>query len=63
LSGTGRFAGLLLRGLLTGPTATITEPTKATNTEGVVVVGLGAFEELPQDLVIPTGRQFEAFLD
>jgi hypothetical protein len=48
---------------LTGPTATITEPTKTTNTEGVVVVGLGAFEELPQDLVIPTGRQFEAFLD
>ena len=54
---------LLLRGLLTGPTTTITKSAKTTNTKGVVVVGLGAFEELPQNLVVPTGRQFEAFLD
>ena len=54
---------MLLRCLLTSPATAITETTEPTNAERVVVVGLGAFKQLAENLVVATGRQFEALLD
>jgi len=54
---------LLLRCLLTSPATAVTETTEPTNAERVVVVGLGAFKQLAENLVVATGRQFEALLD
>jgi hypothetical protein len=50
-------------GLLTGPATAITQATKSANAEWVVVVGLGTFEQLTEDLVVTTGRQLKALLD
>ena len=54
---------MLMCGLLTSPTAAITQAAKSANAEWVVVVGLGAFEQLAEDLVVATGRQLKALLD
>jgi len=54
---------LLLRCLLTSPTTAVTETAKPTNAEWVVVVGLGAFKKLAENLVVAAGRQFEALLN
>lgn len=54
---------MLLGCLLTSPATTVTETTKSANAEWVVVVGLGAFKQLAQNLVVAAGRQFEALLN
>ena len=54
---------MLLGCLLTSPATTVTETTKSANAEWVVVVGLGAFKQLAQNLVVTAGRQFEALLN
>ena len=53
----------MLRRLLASAPSTVTEPAEPAHPQRVVVVGLGALEQLTEDLVVPTGRQFEALLD